>query len=298
MVAQRTSSCEFAAPDAVAENHQTGTGSPVANLVGHIVMSRATELARAGRYEDAEVILEAMLPAGMPVAALDLLARIRAQQGRLAEAKALWLQVSQLNPQDAAARAALARIDKIESRKPSRTATALTASFAKKPAPSDRETALAGRPAGMPEQFRVCVPGAALQKLDDDVLVTFEFSLFSGPGAQLEDRAKSALSALGWQLEPYVGTIAIEVVGQPDALPYDTDPPPRDVSAIGMARADAVFNHLIETTKLQARMFTLRTGEDFLLADSTDCREANGANSAIVLRISRTGRHHDAPTGG
>lgn len=272
------------------------TASPISNLAAQIVLSRATELAREGRYKDAECLLEALLPAGLSTSALDLLARIRAQQGRLAEARALWLQISQLNPGDTAARAALERIGKIESHKPSRSRTALPGRPAEELASSEGQTAIVSRPTGASEQLRVYVPGAAFQKLDDEVLVIFEFNLFTGPGAQLENRAKSVLSALGWQLEPYVGKIAIEVVGQPDALPQDADPPPRDVAAVGMDRASAVFNHLIETTKLQARMFTLRTGEDFLHVDSTDAPEGNAGNSAILLRICRINGRQDAPT--
>ena len=63
---------------------------------------------------------------------------------------------------------------------------------------------------------------------------------------------------------------------------------------LGMARAGAVLNHLIETTKLQARMFTLRTGEDFLLADNTDSHDGNTPSPAILLRISRTDQQQDA----
>ncbi len=272
----------------------SSAASPILNLAAHIVLSRATELAREGRYEDAECLLEALLPAGLPTPALDLLARIRAQQGRLAEAKALWLQMSQVNPGDTGARAALDRIDKMEARKTLRGPSALLGRPDDKRSSSDTETAITKRPADTSEQLRARVPGAVFQKLADQVVVTFEFSLFSGPDAQLEHRAKLVLSTLGWQLEPYVGKIAIEVVGQPDALPQGADELPRDVSAIGMARAGAVFNHLIDTTKLQARMFTLRTGENFLWADNTDSPDGNTPSPAILLRISHTDQQHDA----
>ncbi|MBM4091842.1 MAG: hypothetical protein FJ276_20800, partial [Planctomycetes bacterium] len=258
--------------------------SPISNLAARIVVSRATELAREGQYGDAESLLAALLPANMPALGLDLLARIRAQQGRFPEAKALWLQISQLDPGDPGARAALERIAKRESRDRAGTARGRPVGRGENHATPERETATAGRASEKSEELRVRVPGAVLQKVDNEVLVTFDFSLFSGAGAQLENRAKSALSILGWQLEPYVGNIAIEVVGQPDALPQDGESLPRDVAALGMDRAVAVFNHLIETTKLQSRMFTLRTGEDFLLVDDSDSEEGNASNSPILLR--------------
>jgi type VI secretion system protein ImpK len=261
---------------------------PLGNLVTQVVVSRATELARLGRYDDAESLLEALLPAGVPIAALDLLARMRAQQGRLAEAKALWRQVSQLKPGDSAAEAALARIARIERKTPLQRGAENSGNLPQSATsqhwgqPDPGSTSSAGS-----MQLRLHVPGVVLQETGDEVVASFDFKLFCGAGAELDKKGQTALSALGWQLEPYVGRIALEVVGQPDTLPPDSEALPRDVSAVGMARAAAVFNPLIETTKLQARMFSLRTGEDFLLANSSEGLDDNTSHSAIQIRISR-----------
>jgi type VI secretion system protein ImpK len=267
-----------------------GNGVPAAapilpNLVVQIAVSRATELARAGRYDDAETLLRDLVPAGLPPMALDLLARIRAQQGRWAEAKTMWLQVSQLDPSDRAAQVGLERIARIEERHQLRGPSPASGyarlrrflRWDKVEAKSPQSDSLL--------ELKVSVPGVSLQKMDDEVVLTFNFNLFSGAVATLEKKGQEVLSALGWQLEPYVGRIAIEVIGQPDALPQESDTLPRDVSALGMTRAVVVFSHLTETTKLQARMFSLRTGEDFLRVSANDSAESRSVSPAIVLNI-------------
>lgn len=270
-------------------NGSPPAGSPLSNLAVQIVASRATELARAGRYDDAEALLRDLVPAGLPAPALDLLARIRAQQGRLAEAKALWVQLSQLNPCDQATQAALRRIARIEGRHHG-TGSPRPPAFARlRRFMCRQQAAEKTQPSDALLELTIRVPGVVLQEADDEVIVTFNFSPFSGPGATLQKKGKDVLSALGWQLEPYVGRIAIEVVGQPDALPPDGDALPRDVSALGMARAVAVFTHLTETTKLQARMFSLRTGEDFLTARGSDASDTDIVCPPIVLHITRVG---------
>jgi len=60
------------------------------------LLSRAKALAWQGRYENAELVLES-LPHHSPEA-LDLLARIRAQQGLLREAATLWAEASRIEP--------------------------------------------------------------------------------------------------------------------------------------------------------------------------------------------------------
>jgi flagellar motor protein MotB len=83
----------------------------IAAILHHITLAKATDLARAGRYTEAEALLaEAMRGAEASPAVLDLCARMRAQQGRLAEAEALWTQALRLEPTNAAYQAGLQRI--------------------------------------------------------------------------------------------------------------------------------------------------------------------------------------------
>ena len=65
-------------------------------LLARLVLAQATDLARAGRMAEAEQVLGAgdtVSPAG-----LDLLARIRIQQGRLLEAQTLWREAAKREP--------------------------------------------------------------------------------------------------------------------------------------------------------------------------------------------------------
>jgi len=62
-------------------------------------LHKATELARHGRYSEAEAELSALTKEDLDDArVLDLQARIKAQQGDLREANALWYQAMQLQP--------------------------------------------------------------------------------------------------------------------------------------------------------------------------------------------------------
>lgn len=82
-------------------------------------LAEATGLARAGRYDDARRALAGL---GEDVAALDLLARIHAQQGDLAAADACWARVQALDGDHAGAREGRRRIHRIWSGSRRRTA--------------------------------------------------------------------------------------------------------------------------------------------------------------------------------
>ena len=73
----------------------------------------------------------------------------------------------------------------------------------------------------------------------------------------MTDEAEAKLALLGLQLEYYVGSISIHIVGRTDALPDAVIDRPRDPARLGMERAMAAFSALIETSKLQGRLFTL-----------------------------------------
>ncbi|GAF75969.1 unnamed protein product [marine sediment metagenome] len=75
-----------------------------------VVLSQATRLARDGRLADAEQLLAGRAHApDAPAVVLDLLAKVYAQQGRLAEARKLWTRALQADPGNPAMAAALAK---------------------------------------------------------------------------------------------------------------------------------------------------------------------------------------------
>ena len=82
-----------------------------AALLDQLLLSRAATLARAGSRQAAADLIEAAIAGGEGrPPALDLLARIRAQQGEWLEAERLWLEVSRQQPGHAGAAAGLARL--------------------------------------------------------------------------------------------------------------------------------------------------------------------------------------------
>ena len=81
-------------------------------LTLQFLLAEATELAAAGHYAEAEARLAAIKDGRKNAAVLDLLARIRAQQGRPAEAVELWQMAVQMDPANAEYRAGLAYVEK------------------------------------------------------------------------------------------------------------------------------------------------------------------------------------------
>src|ERR1041385_4808638 len=80
-------------------------------------IAQAAELARSGDFARAESLLSPLIGrAAPPVAALDLQARICAQQGRLFEAAECWRKALQSAPDHPAAQAGLAQLQRMQRR--------------------------------------------------------------------------------------------------------------------------------------------------------------------------------------
>lgn len=80
-------------------------------LLRQVALSQATRLARDGSYAAAEELLSGVLATERPDASvLDLLARIRVQQGALLDAESLWRKALQLDPNHLGASAGLERL--------------------------------------------------------------------------------------------------------------------------------------------------------------------------------------------
>lgn len=109
---------ERAAGAASMPEHAAGAAS----MLRHTLFARAALLAREGKRDAAAALLgEADDPAG-----LDLLARVRAQQGALLEAERLWQGVLRIDPGHPGAIAALARLHRSRRRGPGAAALLLT----------------------------------------------------------------------------------------------------------------------------------------------------------------------------
>jgi nucleoid-associated protein YgaU len=89
-----------------------------ATLTEQALLARATELARAGDYAQADGLLDKLAVGGRESApALDLAARMAAQRGRLAQARAVWRRALELAPGEEAYRTALQRVEAVSSNK-------------------------------------------------------------------------------------------------------------------------------------------------------------------------------------
>jgi type VI secretion system protein ImpK len=292
------------------------TNSVVSTLLVQIMLARATDLARAGRYSEAENLLSEVSGKGeVTPAVLDLSARIRAQQGRLLEAEALWRQASQLDPANEAYRAGLHRIVRMQ-RRPIWIATLLPwlvglivvgaisiAGFAVRSYVSELRASLKSEVArvaaaqeairaqlqGEPPNVNLKIPGASLRVERNDCVIIFDSGLFAR-GAELKPDAKTTLTELGRQLEPYVGRLALRVIGHTDDLPMPAEREFRDNIALGMARAVAVVDHLRATTRLPSSMFTMISPGEHLTPYANDTPENRERNRTVVIRLSNIRR--------
>jgi|GEM_PF-1392513 len=92
-------------------------GGEASRLLDEFAVSQAADLARSGAFDRAESLLRSTVEReNVPIAALDLQARVCAQQGRLNEAVRWWQEVLRREPANAAAQAALARLNNMQRR--------------------------------------------------------------------------------------------------------------------------------------------------------------------------------------
>jgi len=102
------------------ESGEKVSEDPVLSLARRLARSEAAHLARRGDYPGAEALLSDLL-ADADGSTLDLLARIRAQQGRYGEAEALWRDAAAVDPLHPEYRAGLARLARAHGRWTGRT---------------------------------------------------------------------------------------------------------------------------------------------------------------------------------
>lgn len=87
-------------------------------LIEQMAIAQATDLARSGRFTEAQTVLQEILRyEKVTPATLDLLARIHAQQGHWQEAEAAWTEALQLNPACKSYQAGIQRISQIQFRR-------------------------------------------------------------------------------------------------------------------------------------------------------------------------------------
>jgi flagellar motor protein MotB len=274
-------------------------------LVKQIALAKATELARTGRYSEAEKLLtETSRREDLTPAILDLLARIRTQQGRLSEAESFWTEATRLDPTNEAYKAGLRRIAKMQ-RRPVWITSILNLivgliillclviiEFAMKSYVSASLRFELSKYAVTPRlpskkiiDLKLEIPGVFITAKPNETIITFTEGLFV-KGIILKPEAKTLLTALGRQLEPYIENISkIDVIGHTDSIQVHARSVYRDNIALGRDRANIVIEHLRLNTNLPFSIFyACSFGESMTLYDN-DTPDNRSRNRTVVIRV-------------
>jgi flagellar motor protein MotB len=228
-----------------------------AALLRRLTMARAATLARAKRYDDAAELLAS--GTDRTASELDLLARVRAQQGRVVEAEALWTEARKLEPEDERIAAALRRLRAArrgQTFRPVITLAAVVVAFGLGMMLRGREPV----PVPPPPIRRLPLesPGVEVRRTGDTLSVVFARPLFAG-GTQLTAEGGESLTQLGRKLEVRPGPIRIVVRGVTDDVPVAQTSRFRDNDDLALARATAAVQHLVATTRLPAASFAIQS---------------------------------------
>ena len=189
-----------------------GFEAHTATLMAQALLSRATGLARLGKYDSAELVLSS-LPRTLPEV-LDLFAKIRAQQGRMFAAAELWTEALRLDPSNAGYRSSLRKAEQGPWQRRIRpllvaTVALLTVTaggiavrrlvYQKSQVTSKHltEQPPTSTPAQKPTEFSA--PGVLQTGSGPTTTLRFEFGLFSH-GVRLTSGGRAALEAIGRQI--------------------------------------------------------------------------------------------------
>ncbi len=282
----------------------------IISMINESLLVQSTRLAREGKYSEAQRLLKEVKGGATP-AFLDLLARINAQQGRLAEAEKLWMEASEMDPTNESYRRGLQLIAKMQSRPvwmsyltPFITGFVLLLcvviiGFAMKEYFDNQHKSIMAEIAninsvqknknmalaklGIPSDA-IKVPGTSVIATGDEITIMFDMGLFSSKTI-LKPEAKTLLTTLGQKLEPYAGQISIKVVGCTDNVPIPTGSAYIDNIALGMRRATVVVDHLRKTTTFPYKTFLVSSvGENSLYNNNPNTSKYR--NRSVIIKIS------------
>jgi flagellar motor protein MotB len=264
---------------------RSGPAKDGSALLLALILTEAATMARAGHLLEAEALLT-RLPTDeqSTPTAVDLLARIRAQQGKLDDAEALWSTLSQADPANKAYTRVLGRIARMRGRprwlnRPFATGaigvllvcffaatlligrvrwavhTAVTSQpkipavgSAKRSVPRD-DTWTAPK---------IHVRGVDIDAVDTHLIVRFTAGLFH-EGAHLRPEAKITLAGLAEQLRPSAHSISVVIKGCTDDLPLRHDSNYPNNLGLRMARANAVFMELKQKAGIPENLISIQS---------------------------------------
>jgi flagellar motor protein MotB len=244
------------------------SSSPEISAPVALVVAFAADLARRGRYVEAERLLLGLPNDVVTPSVPDLLARVYAQQARYAEAEAQWTNAVQLDPSNEEYLACLKAAERLRSGAPWhlgarwRLATAIAliaivlfAILVKKQPRSQPSTVSES------QRVRIAAPvespkselptfhlaKATVNRTDNALEIRFNDGLFSG-GTRFSKAGKESLQEFAEQISSKSSSLRLELRGCTDLQRIKSENSFRDNPQLGLARAEqvALFLHQAE----------------------------------------------------
>jgi flagellar motor protein MotB len=284
----------------------------VKELISEIEIARASDLAFQHHFDDSEkIIAEVLRGDEQPHQALDLLARIRAHQGRLQEATSLWNRAVVADPANESYRAALSRISENDQRQtrsrvaPIFLASGLAVVLLVALGYAAFKVASRGRVASekdstspriessskmyIPEDgspLKIDIKDAAVKSDLNGLNIIFDFGFFPR-GTELSPKAIATLDSLGQQLRPLIDSNIVNVQGHTSDARLRSKGNFQDNAALGLARAVVVIEYLRSSQQLPAKTFIATTSDETESPYPNDSQENRLRNQTVTIRIAK-----------
>jgi len=280
-------------------------------LLSDLVVSKAALLARSGCYDAAKRLLAPMINGSEDSPeCLDLLARIRAQEGAFSEAQALWTKAATTSVDDRQFRRTLDRVAKAQ-RWPRyyrygrtivitslmlfliATATLGVWGLRRNGNPStvtkdtvevplqQSSTSANGLAIDLEQSLRL--EGVSTRTVGNEVVLTFGYGLFSR-GVRLRPEAKATLKDLGKRLETYSNNISLHIAGMTDDLLPSAKQTDYN-STLALRRAVVVAEYLRHNSRLPAPMIAIEYISTAALPVQNETNVRRLMNRSATIRI-------------
>ena len=292
------------------------------SLAQQALIAQATELARSGRYAEAEAVLD-RIKDGPSAQVLDLRAKIKAQQGLFSEAASLWGLAIKTAPENKHYASSLKQASR-RAKHPAWLAhhwsglaaltllalalllimlpgkkvmqgsdvmqNPITAPQSRVMKNGDDSTGQSsGKMADRKEQTGIAVEkislkGVRIFKTEEKMTILFEEGLFT-EGTQFHQSARPLLAQLGRQIAGIAPDVQIQVVGCTDDLPLVAGSLYADNSSLGLARAVKVIEILRKVTGLPASAFMAQSMAENNYPYAINSSASKMRNRTAVIRL-------------
>lgn len=284
-------------------------------LVSDLVVSKAALLARSGCYDAAKRLLAPMTNGSEDSPeCLDLLARIRAQEGAFSEAHALWTKAAKTSSDDREYRRTLDRVARAQ-RWPRyyrygrtiaitsfmlfliATATLSVSRLRRNANPKAVSEEMVEVPLQQPSdniltpanglatdlERSLRLDGVSTKTVGNEVVLTFAYGLFSR-GVRLRPEAKATLKDMGKRLETYSNNISLHIAGTTDDLLPSAKQTDYN-STLALRRAVVVAEYLRHNSRLPAPMIAIEYISTATLPVQNETNVRRLMNRSATIRI-------------